>query len=161
MLHITPLKLWFFYPQGHYWRSPYKTQNNLNYLEFKIVIVNTHIDKNIFVTTVCAVSKHNISQLIYQHFGRFYTAKLKWMARKVLTKGFPTNLPDLEEPCHICLLTKATKNPRGPNIDVSIPSLGSYFTWILRILMLNVSMYLSLLLWIYVLLLHTPLDFHP
>ena len=33
-------------------------------------------------------------------------------------KGFPTNLPDLEEPCHIFLLTKANKIPRGPTIFV-------------------------------------------
>ena len=34
-------------------------------------------------------------------------------------EGLPKNLPDLEEPFHICLLTKATTIPRGPTIYVS------------------------------------------
>ena len=33
--------------------------------------------------------------------------------------SLPENLPDLEEPCPICLLTKATKISRGPTTDVS------------------------------------------
>ena len=37
-------------------------------------------------------------------------------------KVLPTNIPDLEEPCHIYLLTKETKIPRGPNINVSKPA---------------------------------------
>ena len=41
------------------------------------------------------------------------------MARKGLMKGLPENLPELEEPCPICLLTKATKIYRGPITDVS------------------------------------------
>ena len=41
------------------------------------------------------------------------------MARKGLMEGLPDNLPELEEPCHICLLTKATKITRGPTTDVS------------------------------------------
>ena len=40
------------------------------------------------------------------------------MARKVLVGGIPTNIPDLEEPSPICLLTKATKIPRGPTTDI-------------------------------------------
>ena len=39
--------------------------------------------------------------------------------------------------------------------------LGSCFRRILRFLMLKASMYLPRLLWIYFLLFHTPLDFHP
>ena len=34
-------------------------------------------------------------------------------------EGLPKNLPELEEPCPICLLTKATKTPRVPTTDVS------------------------------------------
>ena len=34
-------------------------------------------------------------------------------------ESLPKNLPDLEEPFHIFLSTKATKIPRGPTIDVS------------------------------------------
>ena len=41
------------------------------------------------------------------------------MARKGLMEGLPENLPELEEPCPICPLTKATKIPRGSTIDVS------------------------------------------
>ena len=41
------------------------------------------------------------------------------MARKGLMEGLPENLPELEEPCPICLLTKATKISRGPTNDVS------------------------------------------
>ena len=41
------------------------------------------------------------------------------MARKVLMEGLPENLFELEEPCPIFLLTKATKIPRGPITDIS------------------------------------------
>ena len=34
-------------------------------------------------------------------------------------EGLPENLPELEEPCPIFLLTKATEITRGPTIDVS------------------------------------------
>ena len=39
-------------------------------------------------------------------------------------KGSLKNLPDLEEPFPICLLTRATKIPIGPTIDVSKFSSG-------------------------------------
>ena len=41
------------------------------------------------------------------------------MAREGLMEGLPTNIPDLEEPCTICLLVKANEIPRGPTTDVS------------------------------------------
>ena len=41
------------------------------------------------------------------------------MARKGLMYGLPENLPELEDPFPICLLTKATKISRGPTTDVS------------------------------------------
>ena len=34
-------------------------------------------------------------------------------------EGLPENFPELEKPCPICHLTKATKIPRGPTTDVS------------------------------------------
>ena len=34
-------------------------------------------------------------------------------------EGLPENLPELEEPCPIYLLTKAAKITRGPTTDVS------------------------------------------
>ena len=46
------------------------------------------------------------------------------MARKGRTEGIPENLPELEEPCPICLLTKSTKTSRGPTTDVSKISTG-------------------------------------
>ena len=41
------------------------------------------------------------------------------MAIKGLMEGLPENLPELEEPCHICVLTKATIISRVPTTDVS------------------------------------------
>ena len=41
------------------------------------------------------------------------------MAIKGLIEGLPENLPDLEEPLPICLLTEETKIPRGQTTDVS------------------------------------------
>ena len=46
------------------------------------------------------------------------------MRRKVLVKGLPANLPNLEDPLPIFLLTKLTNIPRGPTIDVSKFSRG-------------------------------------
>ena len=34
-------------------------------------------------------------------------------------EGLPENIPDLEEPCPIFLLTKANKIHRGPTTDIS------------------------------------------
>ena len=44
----------------------------------------------------------------------------KKRSRKVLVEGLPRNIPDLEEPWHICLLIKTTKIPIGKTIYVSI-----------------------------------------
>ena len=41
------------------------------------------------------------------------------MGKRKLIEGLPVNIPELDQPCAICLLTKATKNPCGPSIDVS------------------------------------------
>ena len=78
-----------------------------------------------------------ISQIIHQRFGHVSIARLKQMARKRLMDGILKNLPDLEEPCPICLLTKTTEIPRGPTVDLSKFSLGSFFRWILRFSMLK------------------------
>ena len=40
------------------------------------------------------------------------------MARKVLMKGLPINIPDLEYPCPIFIFNKETKNPIVLTIDV-------------------------------------------
>ena len=46
------------------------------------------------------------------------------MATKGLLEGPPENLPELEEPCPICFLTKTTKILRGTTTDVSTPPPG-------------------------------------
>ena len=40
------------------------------------------------------------------------------MARKGIMEGLPKNLHNLEETCPICLLSNATKIPKGKTIDV-------------------------------------------
>ena len=46
------------------------------------------------------------------------------MTRKGLMEGLSKNLHDLEEPCPICLLAKATKITRSTTMDVSKISPG-------------------------------------
>ena len=41
--------------QGRSLRSPYQNQNNINYLQIKIVKFNAHRDRNIVVSTVCSL----------------------------------------------------------------------------------------------------------
>ena len=48
------------------------------------------------------------------------------MEIKGLMEGLQENLPELEDPCPICILTKATKIPRGPTIYVSNFAPGVY-----------------------------------
>ena len=86
----------FVNPQGRSCRSTYHIQNNLNYIQIKIVKVKPQRNRNIFVPTICAISKHNLSRRIHQRFGHVSIDKLKIMARKGLMEGLPTNLPDLE-----------------------------------------------------------------
>ena len=76
-------------------------------------------------------------------------------------EGLPENIPELEEPLPICILTKATEITRGTTIDNSKLPWGSCFKCILRFSMLKASVDLPRLLWLYIILLHTPLDFHP
>ena len=42
----------FVYPQGTYWRSPYHTQNNVDYLQIEIVKSKPQENRNIVVPTV-------------------------------------------------------------------------------------------------------------
>ena len=46
------------------------------------------------------------------------------MARKVFKEGIPENLPEFEEPCPICLLTKVTKITPCLTTDTSKSSSG-------------------------------------
>ena len=79
------------------------------------------------------------------------------MARKVIMKVLPKNIPDLEEPCPICLLNTETKVPKGLTIDVAKFSPPFMLQMYLYFSMLKTSMYLSWLLWLYVLLHSTHL----
>ena len=75
-------------------------------------------------------------------------------------KGLLTDLPALEEPYPICLLTKATRITRGPTSDVSKFTPGFMLQIYFRFSMLKSSVDLPRMLWLYVLLIHNPLDFH-
>ena len=108
-------------------------------LESKFFKFNPKRNRNIFVPTVCELSKQTLSQLICHCFGHVSITRLRRMAIKGLMEGLPTNLPDLEQPCHICLLTKATKIPRGtPFMYQNLP-LDSCSKWILSFSMLKAS----------------------
>ena len=74
---------------------------------------------NFVVSTICDLSKQEISQLVHQKFGHVSICRLKRMARKGIMDGLPTNIPDLEDTFPIFLLTKATEIPRSSTIEVS------------------------------------------
>ena len=60
-LHIKTLKNCDFVdPQGRYWRLPYQTQNNIDYLQIEIVKFNPQRNSNIVVPTVCALTKKSL-----------------------------------------------------------------------------------------------------
>ena len=88
----------FVEPQCSSWRSPYQNQNNLDYLQIKIVKVNPQRNSNIVVPTVCSLSKYNLYKIMHQHFVHVSITRLKLTARKVIMKGLPTNIPGLEYP---------------------------------------------------------------
>ena len=73
------------------------------------------------VPTICILSKYNLYQPMHRCFGNILISRLKLMARKRLMKGLQKNLPDLEDPCPIFILTMVTKIPRGPTTYVSTP----------------------------------------
>ena len=75
---------------------PTKLKTILTIFKYKFVKVNPHRDKNIVVPTVCALSKQNTSQIIYQRFFHVSVIQLKLMKIKGLMEGLPENLPDLE-----------------------------------------------------------------
>ena len=61
----------FFDHQGHSWRSPCKTQNKIDYLQIQIYQNYTPKKQDIFVPTVCALSKQNLSRIVHQGFDHF------------------------------------------------------------------------------------------
>ena len=148
-------------PQGCSWCPPYRTQNNLHYIKIEVVKVNTKRNKYIVVSTVCGVYNHNISQIFHQWFVHVSIYRLIWMARKGITKGLPTNLPNLKEPWTICILTKATKTIRVNNINVSNFTSGSMLQIYFAFSMFKAFTNLPPHLWLYVMKLHTPLVLYP
>ena len=136
--------------QGSSWISTWHIQNNIKYLQIEISKVKTQINRNIVVPNLCAWSKQNLSQLIHQRFGNVSISRLKRMTRKGLSYkpalfvSWPRQLKSLEV---------------QPFMSWNNP-LGSCFIWIFSFSMLEVSMDLPRLLWIYILLLHTPLDLY-
>ena len=76
-------------------------------------------------------------------------------------EGLAKHIPELEDPCPICLLTKATKISRGLTTDVLKFAPGSMLQMDFSFLMLKASVGLPQLLWLFALLLRTPMDSHP
>ena len=98
--------------------QPTRLAKNIDYLQLKIVNINPHRDKNLVVPTVCGLLKQILSQLIHQCFGHVSINRIKRMTGKGLMEGLLENIPELGELCPICLLTKATKTPKGTTTDV-------------------------------------------
>ena len=69
----------------------------LTIFKYKFVKVNSHTDNNIFVPTLCALSKKNLSQIIHQRFGHISITRLKIKSINGLMEGLLVNTPDLEE----------------------------------------------------------------
>ena len=84
----------FVEPQGSSWRPPHQTQNNPEHFKIELVKVNPQRDRNIFVPTVCSLSKQNPSQIIHQRFGHVSTDRIKRMAMKGLMESLQTNIPE-------------------------------------------------------------------
>ena len=55
----------FVEPQGHSWRSPYHTQNNIEYFQIEILKFNPQRIRNFFVPSFCSISKQHLFQIIH------------------------------------------------------------------------------------------------
>ena len=139
----------------------YYTQNNLDYLKIEIVKVNPQGIGNNVIPTICALSKYNMSWFIHQNFGHVLINSMKLMARKLHMKGLPTNIPDLEDPFPIFLLTKVTKIFKGLTIEVSKVTPGFMLQMDFVFFNVEKSVGLTQILWLYVVLLHAPLVSNP
>ena len=82
------------------------------------------------------------------------------MARKGLMEGLPKNIPDLEESFPIFLLTKSTKISRDATMDVSKTSPEFMLHMDFSFFNVKSSVDLPQLLWLYILLIPTPLYLH-
>ena len=78
------------------------------------------IETRIFLSQLFVDFKNKISLSTYSSaFGHVSITRLKLIKIKGLVEGLLDNLPELEEPCPICLLNKANKISRVPTTDVS------------------------------------------
>ena len=92
---------------------------------FKCESSNSTLIETVILFSQLAVNfQKNISHLIHQHFFHVSITIIKLMSRKGIIEVIPENIPDLEEPCPMFLLTKATRIPRGPTTDASNISYG-------------------------------------
>ena len=85
-------------PQGHSWRSPYRTKKILDYTEIEVVKVNHQQNKYHVVPTIRGISKQNLFQIFHQCFGYILIARLWNMAKEFFMKGLPKHLPRLGDP---------------------------------------------------------------
>ena len=67
----------FVEPQGCSWRSPYQTQNNIDYIQIEISKFKTQRGSDIVVPALCDLSKQTIYQLIHNNFFRVSISRLK------------------------------------------------------------------------------------
>ena len=106
------------------WKSPYRTSKNVDYLQIEVCQSQTQKKQRHCGSNCLWSLLKNISRLIHQCFGQVFIVRFRVMANKGLMKSLPTKLTDLEEPWPICILTKATEIPIGPNIYASNFSSG-------------------------------------
>ena len=83
-------------PQGINWRSPYYTQNNLDYLQIEICQSQTSKRQKYGCPNFMFSIKTNISQLIHQRFVHVSITRLNQISRKGLMEVLPTKLIDLD-----------------------------------------------------------------
>ena len=83
------------------------------------------------------------------------------MERKGLMEGLPEIPPTFKSPTLYVSRPRQIKLPEVQPLMSQNSPLGSCFIWIFRFSMLKASVDLPQLLWLYSLLLHTPLDSHP
>ena len=79
---LTSWELLFFLTSRSFLEITLTDSKHLYYLEIEIVRFNPQRNRNILVPNICALSKHNLSQIIHQWFCHVYISRLKPMSRK-------------------------------------------------------------------------------
>ena len=65
------------------------------------------------------MSSRRLGQLVHQKWGHQSNKQLNQLARRGLIDEMPRSIPELEDDFPICTMTKATKLPQNPSIDVT------------------------------------------